>query len=381
MVVQQLAEFHHRAAKAHPERIEVIHSQPGTAEDDPAASAGLVQNRAPFLGQPLRIIAAHPVHVVQQHEFRQLLPGMPQEVGNRGGGDRQLIHQSALEPDEIVGFEVFRAAIGRVMSLEIDAPEVIVVEGQARDDGFQGIADEADDLAGILGDDLVALRPGHAQQGQGGVSGQEPAQPGRPHAVPNPRLVDGALFLHRLGSQDVFDGAAQAVHHAGIGQHQLGQEACRPVIKERVAPAFAVEEADVFVPELLGQRRQVWPESIVVHASGVGGTAPTEQGEEGLVIQVADPGHLEFQQGVLDRVDVHGMDFPRSGQEVIEGIAAGAGDDQETIVRTQLESHSVQGWIFPAGVVNEVTAVNRREDSRSQLLFRRTGADHARLSC
>src|SRR5262249_29582760 len=108
--------------------------------------------------------------------------------------------------------------------------------------------------------------------------------------------------------------------------------------------------------------RQVPAQGVAVHRRCLGRVAPAEQGEEGVVVQAADGGALQFEQGVLDGVDVHRVDLPGAGEEVVEGVAAGAGDDQDAVVGGEVEGGPVQGRVLPARVVDEVAAVDRLED-------------------
>jgi hypothetical protein len=85
--------------------------------------------------------------------------------------------------------------------------------------------------------------------------------------------------------------------------------------------------------------------------------------EELLVVQLPDGGDLEFEQGVLSRVHVDGVDVPDSTEEVIEGIAPRGRDDEEPILRGQLQGDAVEPGIFPAGVVDEVVTVDEAENS------------------
>src|ERR1700722_11972233 len=96
------------------------------------------------------------------------------------------------------------------------------------------------------------------------------------------------------------------------------------------------EKADLLVPVFAGNRRQVEPKRVVVGFLGGGAAALAEELEKGGVIQTANAGRFQFQKGVLDRVHIYGVDFACPGDQVIEGVAAGAGDDQDTVFGLEL---------------------------------------------
>jgi hypothetical protein len=169
----------------------------------------------------------------------------------------------------------------------------------------------------------------------------------------------------------------QLVGDVGVGEDELGQQAGSAAEVERLPPALAEKEADVLVPVGAGRGRQFGPDRVEVHLAGVRRAALAEEGEKGVVIEGPTGGGLQFQEGVLDGVHVHGVDLAAAGQQVVQGVAAGAGDDQEAVVGPEIEGLAVQGRVFPAGVVNEVVAVDRPEDARVELFLGGVGADHA----
>src|SRR5262249_48383765 len=105
-----------------------------------------------------------------------------EEIGYSARVDLQA-RQRPPQRFEIAALQVFRAAFRRVEALEIDSPEVVFPKRQLRDDGFDGVADEFADAAWILLDDLVALRPRHAEQCEREVARHEPHEPRRPDAM------------------------------------------------------------------------------------------------------------------------------------------------------------------------------------------------------
>src|SRR5882757_1045322 len=60
----------------------------------------------------------------------------------------------------------------------------------------------------------------------------------------------------------------------------------------------------------------------------------------------------------LTGIDVNGMDFRRAIEQVVEGIATGARDHDDTAVGTQLKQLAVDPRILPARVVNKLSAMD-----------------------
>ena len=113
---------------AHLEVIEIIHLESGAAEDDPGVGTGRLQNGVPLINQTLGMIERHPVHVIQQYEARNARLGLAQEIGH---GRRMNVQarQQRFEPVKVVLLEIFGAAVRGVVPLEINAPEIVLLEG------------------------------------------------------------------------------------------------------------------------------------------------------------------------------------------------------------------------------------------------------------
>src|SRR5262249_41097999 len=103
-----------------------------------------------------------------------------------------------------------------------------------------------------------------------------------------------------------------------------------------------------------------------------------EQVEERLVVEAAQGRDLELHERVLNGIDVNRVDLARSRKEVVERVAAGAGDDSHAVVRAEVECLAVECRVFPAGVVDQVPAVYRLEDARTEPLAGGRGVDHAK---
>lgn len=114
-------------------------------------------------------VAAHPVHVIQQDEFRDARLGLVQEVGDGAGVDLEAREGSA-EGVEILLSGIPGSSRGYRSPGSRLALEVVVAEGQPGDDRLELVADELGDSAGVLVGDLVVLGPGAHQGGQGNAS-------------------------------------------------------------------------------------------------------------------------------------------------------------------------------------------------------------------
>ncbi len=75
-----------------------------------------------------------------------------------------------------------------------------------------------------------------------------------------------------------------------------------------------------------------------------------------------DECHFESKKGVLPEVHVHCVDASWTVQQVIQNIAAGAGDDHDIAIRAYPQKLAVDGGIFPAGVINQPVPVDESEE-------------------
>jgi hypothetical protein len=98
-------------------------------------------------------------------------------------------------------------------------------------------------------------------------------------------------------------------------------------------------------------------------------------------IAAFDQRQLELQQRVLAGIDVHCVNFRRRVQQIIQGIAAGAGQHHHPAVPVQTQQLPVNARVFPAHVVDQITLVNRLEQQIVGVIAQ-SGAellDHATL--
>lgn len=121
-------------------------------------------------------------------------------------------------------------------------------------------------------------------------------------------------------------------------QAEIGPEAARDKAGQAVeieAAVAAAEPFDAAVPVGLGKGREVAAQVLAVELPGVGVEAAAEEGEEIVETEIANAGDLQFQQGILARIGVDGMDLCRPLQGVIESIATGAGNDQQPVIGSE----------------------------------------------
>ena len=128
------------------------------------------------------------------------------------------------------------------------------------------------------------------------------------------------------------------------------------------------------IPILSGCERQVPAQALMVPAFEIGGATLAEHREELVVFEIPDRRQLEFQQGVLAKIHVHGMDPPRRIECVIEGVAAGRSDEDQFIVGPQAQDLAVQPGILPAGVVDEVVSMDVIEEGFGRPVGQRSHA-------
>jgi hypothetical protein len=67
---------------------------------------------------------------------------------------------------------------------------------------------------------------------------------------------------------------------------------------------------------------------------------------------------FQFQERRLVRIDIDAVDRGGVVNQIVERIAAGAGDHHDTIVRADIQNRVIQGRIFPTLVVDEITGVD-----------------------
>ena len=71
---------------------------------------------------------AEPVHMIEQHKAGDLPVVLSQEAFDGVGLDGKAIEATIPKFFKVMGFEVFRAAVGSVGTGDVDSPEIIVLQ-------------------------------------------------------------------------------------------------------------------------------------------------------------------------------------------------------------------------------------------------------------
>ena len=121
------------------------------------------------------------------------------------------------------------------------------------------------------------------------------------------------------------------------------------------------EPDTVFIPPFTCEIGQFGAQAGPVQLGKARVIAGAENGEEVLEFKPPNRRDLQLQQRVLTWIGIHRMNPRRRIERVVERIAAGAGDDHDVIVRPQLQRLPIHRRVFPAGVVNQRTRIQRIE--------------------
>ena len=78
-----------------------------------------------------------------------------------------------------------------------------------------------------------------------------------------------------------------------------------------------------------------------------------EDGKEVFEIQCVDACNLELEQGVLTRIGIDREYVLRPCQSVVQCIASGTGNDENSVLWAEIESLPVNRRVFPASVVDQ----------------------------
>ena len=359
--MQHLHQRRRSRTPAHVHALEVCRPGVGAAKDHPRTCSGTRQDSVPLLRQRLGIIAAHPVHVVEQDEPGDALLGPAQKLGDRGGMRAHALHQACLQCQEVVFLQVLGAAGTGVGAAQVQRPEVVRPERQAARHVLDGLANEARHAERVLALDFLALRVRHAQHAHGELARQGPVHPLAPHERLDAAGVDGALLVERARLQHRLDPIAQLGPHAQVRTEPARHHSGQAEVVERVPRIGLAEPVAVAVPVALRELRQSGAQNVAVQLLESRMAAQTEEQEEIFEVQRADAGELELQQRGLARIGIHRMHHRRALQRVVEGVAPRAGDDQDAVPWGKLQGLPVYRRILPAGVVDQGAGVDRVE--------------------
>ena len=85
-----------------------------------------------------------------------------------------------------------------------------------------------------------------------------------------------------------------------------------------------------------------------------------EKLEELLIFEVLDGDHLELEERVLTGVEVRGDDLLGSFEQHVENVASARRQHEHYVIGVDVEQLSVDAWVLPRDVVNNL-APNERE--------------------
>ncbi len=111
------------------------------------------------------------------------------------------VDEPAFERGEILLAEVLGATGPRITPVEIQAPEIVIPDGELPEHILQRLAHITRHTAGVLCLYLPALGMGHAQQAEGELTRQGPSHRRAPHFRGDALIVYGALLIERAGTK------------------------------------------------------------------------------------------------------------------------------------------------------------------------------------
>lgn len=309
--------------------VEEVGSKATGTPEDPGFGCSPIEDRLPLGLQQREVVITEPIHVIQQNKTRDLTV-MPSEESFDGIGlDGQSIESTVSQFFMVVRLQVLGTTRLRVSPGNVDAPEVIVLDWNIREDRVHGILDEFDDATGVLLIDLPALRPRHSEHTQGGVTIHGETYGSRPDLLFDLRV--DRLLRSEIGRVEQFEDFVTA---SGDVVHIIGNHVSeRAAGSSKVERFFGmIEEPDPAIPILAAGRGKGLTKLGCVNRFDAGQMAPAKHTEEIFVLKVSQRGDLQFQQSILPRVHVDRIHMPNAAQEVIQRIATGRCDDQEPIL-------------------------------------------------
>jgi len=247
--------------------------------------------------------------VIEQNEFGEALVGGLEELGNSGRMQPDAVRQPGLEGGEVVPLQILGATGLGVVAAHIDRPEIVVPEGELPGDIIHRVAYETRHAVLVLLLHLLALGVRDAEQTQGKLAREGPVDPGRPQQRPDAGVVDVALVVQGMGSEQRGNACRQAGAYLQIGSERACDDSGQAVIIEAPAP----EPVYPPIPEPPGAGRKLGAQGIEIERSKVRMVATAEDREEIVKLQAPDARELELQQGVLAWVGIHRMNAPGSG--------------------------------------------------------------------
>ena len=348
-----------------------IDVESGAAHKDLRAGTAVGKDELPLLPQRGEIMRGEPVLMVEQHKMGVFARMLAEEIGDGGGAGLQAV-QTLTQHGLMLMAEIIRAAGEGVAAGDVHTPEVVVRHGQLREDMAHLVFHITAETAGIAVLDDLDLRPRHAEQRHERGLTHEPVDEAGPHFTLD-HLPRGALSVEAAGieegEREVFDVRFEAEERLA---HDPRGDAGGAMVVKGLLQAARMKEADATVPERLRGRAQ-GAANLGVEGFVKAMRADAKHLKEVGKVPAGDEGHLQLQQRVLAEVHINGMDLRGIIEEVVERIAAGAGDHDDLAAGIEAEHLAIETGIFPSAVVDQVGAVDVLEGDVMRGFDERTG--------
>ena len=345
-----------RSLMPHRHGIDVVDVGKRRPTQDTRPRRGPIDDELPLLRQ---VVRTEPVHVIEQRESGDAGLGSSKMVGHPGGVDGEPIEQPRLELRESGRLQILRTACRTERAKDIDAHEVIRCERnvmhQLLDDGQCTLMRPAGEVEDRL---ALPFRDSHQHERQS--VRPESGDAARPKPFAQAGLIEMPLFLETASREQLLERLPQPFPMLPVADDEPHHQAPAAVIVETGPRTLAAEVVEMPVPVATGLERQPMAYRVVVHLPGAQCPTDAEQLPEFRMLQPTDGGRLEFEQSSLTRVAVDRLDRAGSREQIIESVAAAAGDDEDAIGRAEFKRLAVESRVFPASVVDEVALLKRR---------------------
>ena len=121
--------------------------------------------------------------MIQEHETRNRPRVLRQKTFHRIGMRLDAIGQSVVKLLEVLGLEVFRTTLPRIVARHVDPPEIVVAQRQPGENRLDAILNELADSARVLRFDLVPLGLRNPQEREDRIPAHGEAHRLRPEAL------------------------------------------------------------------------------------------------------------------------------------------------------------------------------------------------------
>ena len=119
-----------------------------------------------------------------------------------------------------------------------------------------------------------------------------------------------------------------------------------------------VKVSDAAVPDPSARHAEKRPKFLPVDREVSFDPSHSKHRKEIRVLERSYGRQLEFEKSGLVGIQIDAVDSLRAVQQVVQRIAAGAGDHDDPIFLADIQSPLINNGVFPALVVDEVSPVN-----------------------